>query len=461
VVTGDGNVIVSGSSALGAGSDIVILTYDQDGEVLWAAKEPATIPGGTDQPGSGVASGRNAITVDQDGATYVTGRATTPTTDSVVTVKYAADGTEVWGAAYDGGLQDHAYSIETDDQGNVAVVGSVFVDAYQSQHWDAQTLFYDHSGRLRWTARWDNYFDDFGADVALDDHGNVYVTGATTTVDSVDVLTVKYRPNGKREWVKMWDGGINDSGVAIDVGPDGNVYVTGTAGQITAGQPAPTSVVTLSYAPDGTQRWATVDDAPAASAVDLEVAPDGTVVVLGTTVGAARDLAVISYRADGTELRSVRRDAGLDERAIDLDIGADGSFAVIATSGTLLPDDPTGLAGTRDVAPVADVVTIAYGADGTERWLKTYDGGRSDVARGVVVLPDGRIGVVARTAGTSTNDFVTFTYDPSGALAAERIYDGNGADDPAGIAAGPDGSLTVTGSSRGQADDDYLTLRYS
>ena len=454
----DGNPIVIGYSVLGAGADIATIKYAAgDGGVLWSAREPATIPGGEDRPGSGTPAGRNAVAVDDDGNTYMTGRGSTATTDGVVTVKYDEDGREEWASVYDGGLEDHAYAIDVDDEGNTAVAGSVFVDAYGGQHWDLQALSYDRHGRLRWSARWDGYYEDRGTDVAVDEQGNVYVTGRTDTGSSFDVLTVKFRPSGKRDWVKKWDGGLNDAGMAVDVGEDGNVYVAATAGS-----PGPGNAVTISYDPSGAERWVkTYDGLADDRAVDLEAGADGNVYVLAGSVGVLGDLATISYAPDGAERWVRRHDAGADERAIDLAAGPGGTIAVVGTTGVAAPDDPLAPQGTVEGAAVlTDVVTVAYAADGTQRWAREHDGGGVDVARGVVVLADGAVALVARSAGASTDDFLTLRYDGAGALLDALRWDGGGGDDPVGIAAGPSGALTVTGSSAGEGAD-YLTLRYA
>lgn len=452
-----GTAIVSGSSALGAGSDIGLIAYDPAGAILWSAKEPTTVPGGADHPGSGVPAGRNAVAVDEAGDVYVTGRAVTEHLDGIVTVKYGSDGDEEWAAAYDGGLEDHAYAIEAGPEGEVAVVGSVFVDAYGGPHWDLQALSYDRQGRLRWSARWDGYYEDRGADVAIDEEGSVYVTGRTDTGSSFDVLTVKYRANGTRAWVKKWDGGLNDAGVAIEVGTDGNVYVAATAGS-----PGPADAVTISYSPDGDERWSsTYDGALDDRAVDLEAAADGNLYLLATSVGILGDLATVSYGPDGTQRWARRHDAGADERAVDLATGPQGTVAVTGTTGVATPEDPMAPTGTTEGTTIlADVVTVVYGADGTERWAREHDGGGADVSRGVAVLGSGVVAVAARSAGSSGDDLLTLRYDATGALLSAATFDGGGADDPAGLAAGPGASVTVTGSSQGQGPD-YLTLRYA
>jgi hypothetical protein len=459
----DGNPIVLGFSALGAGSDIAAIEYDGDtGDVVWSVREPPTLPGGEDRPGSGAPLGHNAVAVDAAGAVYVTGRGSNATTDGVVTVKYADDGTEEWAAVYDGGLEDHAYAIEVDDQGNTTVVGSVFVDAYMGQHWDLQALSYDRRGRLRWSARWDGFYEDRGTDVAIDDDGNVYVTGRTDTGSSFDVLTVKYRPNGKREWVKKWDSpnGLNDTGVAIDVGADGNSYVAATTGGPGAGD-----ATTISYSPDGTLRWAKIEAGVADDrAVDLETGPDGNIYVLttymlATATGALGDLTTFSYRPDGTERWSRWIDSPAIERAVDLSTGPHGVY-VVGTTGVASPDDPLAPQGTAEgTAVLTDAVVARYALDGVEIWTREYDGGGVDVARGAVALPGGGVAVVARSAGTASDDFVTLRYDAAGLLLQTHRWDGGGADDPAGIAAGASG-ITVVGTSAGQGAD-YLTLRYA
>ena len=81
--------------------------------------------------------------------------------------------------------------------------------------------------------------NDRGLDVALDDEGNIYLTGSTTSVDfpvqnalqgssGEDVFVTKFFRDGTRLFYSTYFGGSGvDSGSGIEVDSEGNVYVTG------------------------------------------------------------------------------------------------------------------------------------------------------------------------------------------------------------------------------------------
>ena len=71
--------------------------------------------------------------------------------------------------------------------------------------------------------------DDHAAAIAVDDSGDVYVTGSSNLPGtSYDYATVKYNSSGTQQWVTRYNGPVNggDYGNAIAVDSSGNVYVT-------------------------------------------------------------------------------------------------------------------------------------------------------------------------------------------------------------------------------------------
>lgn len=160
-----------------------------------------------------------AVTVDDSGNVYVAG--------SSGTVKYDADGNLLWAAPW-GGID-----IVVDDVNDVYAV------------WGNTVVKYNPGGDTAWV-RW---YDGKSQDLALDAWGNVCVTGwrrGTSTYD--DYATAKYAPDGSQLWFQLYQGPVNgyDKAYGIAVDDSGNVYVTGrSVGGCT----------TVKYDPDGNELW--------------------------------------------------------------------------------------------------------------------------------------------------------------------------------------------------------------
>ena len=82
--------------------------------------------------------------------------------------------------------------------------------------------------------------------IAVDSANNSYVTGYSPGTNSLnDIVTIKYGPNGNQAWLQRYSGpgNGNDAGNAIAVDNNGNVYVTGYDTTAAGG----TEIVTIKY----------------------------------------------------------------------------------------------------------------------------------------------------------------------------------------------------------------------
>jgi hypothetical protein len=176
-----------------------------------------------------------AIAIDGSGNVYVTGEsiAGSPTWSDFCTIKYLPNGDTAWLRKYNGpgNTSDFAQAITLDVSGNVYVTGfgSGGVGAVDA---DYITIKYLPNGDTAWVRRYNGSLDgtDQAAAIAVDTSGNVYVTGYSTGSGADwDYATVKYLANGDSGWVMRYNGPGNGDdligGIAVD--DSGNVYVTG------------------------------------------------------------------------------------------------------------------------------------------------------------------------------------------------------------------------------------------
>ncbi len=206
-VDNDGNVYVTGRSDISTSyydDDYLTVKYDSLGVEQWTAR--------FDYDTMDYAAG---IAVDRDGNVYVTGRP--------ATIKYNPLGEEQW-REYSLGL-----AITVDDSGYIYVTGP---------DWglgnDCETIKYNSSGDTVWIATYDgpDSRHDRGCAIVIDKDYNVYVTGYSHgSGTSADYVTIKYNSLGIEQWVERYNGPGNgyDRPYAIALDDSGNVYVTGSS----------------------------------------------------------------------------------------------------------------------------------------------------------------------------------------------------------------------------------------
>lgn len=221
-----GNVYVAGN-AFNTGQDLNyrVIKYNSAGTQQWTVQYNHTL-NSYEYP--------TDMVMDALGNLYVTGYAYNgaASDDDVHTIKINASGTITNTVIFNGtaNAADVSNAIKLDASGNVYVVGRAKNTGTAEDFWVAK---YNSTLGLIWTDSYNgiggNY--DEASDVAIDNSGNVYVTGYSYLPGSNnDFMTIKYDPaTGSRVWSTRFNGTANNSDQAkkINVDAAGNVYVSG------------------------------------------------------------------------------------------------------------------------------------------------------------------------------------------------------------------------------------------
>jgi uncharacterized delta-60 repeat protein len=224
------NIYVSGTKNRVNGpysSDIITIKYNSNGDTLWTRTYAGPNPAGLEEAYD--------LVVDNSHNVYITGK-TSSNGDDCITIKYNSAGETAWVRTYNGTASygDYGAAIALDGSNNVFVAG-MCNDTIGST--DCLLIKYNTSGQTLWTRNY-NYTGsrpDWANDVAVDGSGNAYITGMTnagSATTNCDFLTVKFNSTGIVEWVKRYNHSVNEDDEAFDIALDnsGNVYVTGAAG---------------------------------------------------------------------------------------------------------------------------------------------------------------------------------------------------------------------------------------
>ncbi|HEX6432070.1 MAG TPA: SBBP repeat-containing protein [Niastella sp.] len=451
-IDNNGNIYVTGRSQID-NYDYATVKYNADGKQKWVERfngRNEQIKGGPDFA--------NALALDKNGNVHVTGGITRLNTGmDYTTYKYDEGANRIWKKTYSGtGIgPDAASAIAVDAKGNVYVTGTSDGGAIRD---DYATVKYDKNGDTKWVRRYNgpgNATDQATA-IAVDNEGNVYVTGESIASGSFgDYATIKYDKNGNEKWVRRYNGPGNssDRANAIAVDQSGNVYVTGRSfdsGSLD-------DYATIKYDANGNELWVvrynggTGNDEARALVVDVA----GNVYITGLSFGSdSYDYATIKYNTAGVQQWVVRYNSSADifnsfDDARDIAIDASGNVYVTGESQS-------------------DYTTIKYNAAGVEQWVARYNGGPGnpqDIAN-ALALDD--LGNVYVTGGSRVNnnvfeDYATVKYNAAGVQQWAARYDGPGGltDIATAIGLDDDGNVYITGHSVGiGTSSDYATIKY-
>ncbi|UCE38526.1 MAG: SBBP repeat-containing protein [Thermoplasmata archaeon] len=224
-----GNVYITGYAAYSmVESDCVTIAYNSTGKEQWVALYNDSK--NTDNVG-------NALTVDPLGNVHITGYSSDPVTDTdFVTIAYNSSGVELWASEFKGpaNANDMAFDLTTDLSQNVYVTGQSYHPSTGTRH-DYATVAYDSAGNELWVATYNGPANhrDYGKAIAYHNSGKIYVTGWSAGSDelNMDYAIIAYDTSGNELWVMRYNGPADTVDFAEDIALDqfGNVYVTGVS----------------------------------------------------------------------------------------------------------------------------------------------------------------------------------------------------------------------------------------
>ncbi|HBA61570.1 MAG TPA: hypothetical protein DCZ92_12300 [Elusimicrobia bacterium] len=212
VTAGGPYVYVVGGSSSGAACGHLAIKYDSGGLLLSSAG--FTVGGYNADLGVM----REGITRDSSGNIYELFTSSTPAGTDIAILRYDKDLVFLSSAVFDGGYDDFGAALAADGAGNVYLAGASSYGGSLAKY--GPGLVFLSSATL----------DDYSASgnaVALDAAGDVYVTGQAA---GSDLFIARFGPGLLFKSSATLAAGGYAEGRGIQAGPSGSIYVTGASG---------------------------------------------------------------------------------------------------------------------------------------------------------------------------------------------------------------------------------------
>lgn len=374
---------------------------------------------------------------------------------------------DVWNDQFGTASYEYPDAVATDAEGNVYVAGSTRGDLFATRTGagDIFIVKYDPDGKEIWTRQFGGTRYNNVRDLAVDDAGNLYATGSAedlfaTPQGDDDVIVMAYGPTGTELWSAQFGTPERDAGNGIALDDDGNVYVTGyTQGDLFATSEDRHDVFVAKFDSTGSQVWG---EQRGTSEVDAgaRVVVDGSgVYAAGATLGSlfasnqgSGDIFVIKFDFDGNEQWSEQfGTSGADDAFAAAEADGGGVHVAGATAGDFFGRHEGG----------GDIFLATIGTDGALEGGEQWGTEAPDEAMGMTTDPEGNILLAGVTHGDlygeheGDKDVFVAKLDPSGVEVWGRQFGTVAEEEATAVTVDGKGNVIATGTATGDLFGDH------
>ncbi len=375
---------------------------------------------------------------------------------------------ESWAVRYDNGGVDKSNAIAVDEFGNVYVTGSSNSAGVGTE--DYLTIKYNSVGSEEWTSRINGSGGsvDIAYALVIDSSGSIIITGGSVgSGTGYDYFTIKYSSAGDTLWTRRYNGPKNSKDIAYSIALDDsqNIFITGESEGLTGTHGIFEDYATVKYNPAGDFQWAARYNGPAGDydkANSICVDTEGNIYVTGVSDGGSSGSGEPHFDYATIKYNS----AGLTQWIRRYNSSNSEDEGVIVKADVLGNIFVTGYS--TDVGTFADYATINYSADGDTTWISRYNGPASNDDRASSLAVDnlGNVFVTGKSySGSITNyDYATIKYNSLGDSVWVNKYNGgaNDIDGASAVSLDKSGNVYVTGYSTNTTTAfDYTTMKYN
>lgn len=263
------------------------------------------------------------------------------------TIKYnALTGDSLWSKKYHNSQDDKPTGIAIDNSGNIYVTGNSIGTLE-----DIFTVKYSSSGTQVWTKRYTGQRTDYARALYVDNSSNIFVVGASYIGTEHDIVTIKYNSSGVQQWINTYNGAGSGQDEVTDIkfDPYGNILITGYENGLVNGSSSYRDCLLLMLNSSGVLRKAntytgvsiSADTAYPFPGVLNSIAIDqstGAVWAVGQDSGAASstDFIVIKYESRNSIRGYIKRDTDGSTATTNDQTSFSGSKVVLDSAGIRL-----------------------------------------------------------------------------------------------------------------------------
>ena len=362
---------------------------------------------------------------------------------TAATSNYKLDLNITWG----GSEFEAGYGIALDESENIYI--AAYTESFGMGIYDTLVAKFDKTGSLKMNLNWGGSLTEWASDIALDDSGNIYITGAVGS----DAFIVKYDSFGLLEWGTIWGGSLQDTGRSIALNGS-DIFITGDTNSFGAGG---TDAFTVKFNSTGHLKMnITWGDNWADFGYDIAINGSDIFICGANSSMTDTDAFIAKFDSKGVSKMNITWVGSYYDSANGIALDDSGNIYVTGTTDCDGSGDHSNPFIAKFNSTGDSTMNITWGSDPT----------KDDYANSIALDNSGNIYIAGKTqsfgSGILDNAFIA-KYDSKGHSKTNITWGGDYIDYANSIALDSSGSIYITGKteSHGAGNDDAFILKYT